>query len=95
MSSAIGDVTKRKQVEEQVRKSNAQLRFIMDSMNQRIGTAKPSGEVDYFGPADDGVHGTVVRAASNVGLASVHPSRWTFDICTKQNLWHPRRQAFV
>lgn len=77
VSSAIGDETKRKQVEEQLRKSNAQLRFIMDSMPQKIGTAKPSGEVDYFGPADDGVHGTVVRAASNVGLASVRPSRWT------------------
>ncbi len=50
VSSAIRDVTVRKQVEDQLRKSDAQLRFIMDSMPQKIGTTKPNGEVDYFNP---------------------------------------------
>ena len=50
ISSAIRDVTVRKQVEEQLRKSDAQLRFIMDSMPQKIGTTKPNGDVDYFNP---------------------------------------------
>ncbi|MCX7399321.1 MAG: PAS domain S-box protein [Planctomycetales bacterium] len=50
VSSAIRDVTVRKQVEEQLRQSDAQLRFIMDSMPQKIGTTNPNGEVDYFNP---------------------------------------------
>lgn len=50
VSSAIRDVTVRKHVEDQLRKSDAQLRFIMDSMPQKIGTTKPNGEVDYFNP---------------------------------------------
>ncbi len=50
VSSAIRDVTVRKQVEDQLRKSDAQLRFIMDSMPQKIGTTKPNGDVDYFNP---------------------------------------------
>ena len=50
VSSAIRDVTVRKQVEDQLRKSDEQLRFIMDSMPQKIGTTKPNGDVDYFNP---------------------------------------------
>ena len=50
ISSAIRDVTVRKQVEDKLRQSDAQLRFIMDSMPQKIGTTKPNGEVDYFNP---------------------------------------------
>lgn len=50
VSSAIRDVTVRKQVEDQLHKSDSQLRFIMDSMPQKIGTTRPNGEVDYFNP---------------------------------------------
>lgn len=50
VSSAIRDVTVRKQVEDQLRQSDAQLRFILDSMPQKIRTTNPSGEVDYFNP---------------------------------------------
>ncbi len=50
ISSAIRDVTHRKQVEDRLRRSDAQLRFIMDSMPQKIGTATPEGEVDYYNP---------------------------------------------
>jgi PAS domain S-box-containing protein len=44
------DVTERKQAEEKRRESEQRLRFVMDSMPQKIFTAKPNGEVDYFNP---------------------------------------------
>lgn len=50
ISVAIRDVTMRKRVEDQLRKSDAQLRFIMDSMPQKICTTRANGEADYFNP---------------------------------------------
>lgn len=50
ISIAIRDVSVRKEVEDRLRKSDAQLRFIMDSMPQKIATARPNGDVDYFNP---------------------------------------------
>jgi PAS domain S-box-containing protein len=44
------DVTERKQAEEKRRESEQRLRFVMDSMPQKIFTAKPNGEMDYFNP---------------------------------------------
>jgi PAS domain S-box-containing protein len=44
------DVTDRKRDGELLRRSEQRLRFIMDSMPQKIFTATPSGAVDYFNP---------------------------------------------
>lgn len=46
----LRDITDRKQAEEKLRESEQRLRFIMDSMPQKIFTAKPNGDVDYFNP---------------------------------------------
>jgi PAS domain S-box-containing protein len=50
MSMAVRDVTIRRQVEDRLKHSNAQLRFIMESMPQKISTAQPNGSIDYFNP---------------------------------------------
>ncbi|MEO5618780.1 MAG: PAS domain-containing sensor histidine kinase [Candidatus Eisenbacteria bacterium] len=42
------DITDFKRAEDQVRESERRLRFVMDAMPQKIFTAKPNGDVDYF-----------------------------------------------
>lgn len=42
------DVTDRRLAEEQIRESEERLRFMAESMPQKIFTAKPSGDIDYF-----------------------------------------------
>jgi two-component system CheB/CheR fusion protein len=44
------DITERKQAEEELRKAEDRLRFVMDQAPQKIFTARPNGEVDYIGP---------------------------------------------
>ena len=44
------DITERKQAEDKTRQAEERLRFVMDSMPQKIFTAKPNGDVDYFNP---------------------------------------------
>ena len=42
------DITKRKQAEEALREVGERCRFMAESMPQKIFTARPNGEVDYF-----------------------------------------------
>ena len=42
------DVTDRRLAEERIRESEERLRFMAESMPQKIFTAKPTGDVDYF-----------------------------------------------
>jgi len=44
------DITERKRTEDELRQSEQRQRFILDSMPQKIFTAKPNGDVDYFNP---------------------------------------------
>lgn len=48
--SVSRDVTERNRAEEELRASEQRLRFVMDSMPQKIFTATPAGDVDYFNP---------------------------------------------
>ena len=69
------DITERKRAEEELRQAEKRLRFVMDSMPQKIFTAKPNGDVDYFNPHLDRVYRPDVRADQGLGLDAVHPSR--------------------
>ena len=44
----LRDVTERKLVEERIRRSEHLQKYMLDSMPQKIGTAKANGDVDYF-----------------------------------------------
>jgi len=44
------DITDRKLVEEVLQQAEERLRFVLDSAPQKIFTAKPNGDVDYFNP---------------------------------------------
>ncbi len=44
------DVTDRRKAEQRLSRSEQRLRFVLDSMPQKIFTAMPSGDVDYFNP---------------------------------------------
>ena len=46
----VADITERKRSEELIRESEQRLRFILDSMPQKVFTATSKGEVDYFNP---------------------------------------------
>ncbi|HEY0488412.1 MAG TPA: PAS domain S-box protein [Telluria sp.] len=45
------DVTEKRRIEEALRNNERRLRFMFDSMQQKIFTATPDGSVDYFNPA--------------------------------------------
>ncbi len=45
------DISAQVRAREQIIESGRRLRFVMDSMPQKIFTATPSGDVDYFNPA--------------------------------------------
>ncbi len=44
------DITEQKHAEEAVKASEERLRFMADSMPQKVFTATPNGEVDYYNP---------------------------------------------
>ncbi|MBA3723393.1 MAG: PAS domain S-box protein [Candidatus Levybacteria bacterium] len=47
---SIEDVTNRREIEGSLRESEERLRFMAESMPQKIFTATPKGDVDYFNP---------------------------------------------
>ena len=47
---AVAENIERRQAEEALRQSKHRLQFVMDSMPQKIVTAKPNGDIDYFNP---------------------------------------------
>lgn len=49
------DVTERRAAENRIEESEERLRFVMDSMPQKIFTALPGGDFDYFNPHWDDV----------------------------------------
>ena len=46
----FNDITARRRVEEALRVGEQRLRFVMDSMPQKVVTTRPDGVIDYFNP---------------------------------------------
>jgi len=88
----VRDATIRKQVEDQLQRSDEQLRFIMDSMPPRIVTTKPNGDVDYCNSQFLSFTGLTFEQIRNWGWQKiVHPDdveehvrRWRHAIETRQ-----------
>ena len=82
------DVTDRKRADEALRQIERNLRFIMDSMPQKIFTAQPDGNIDYFNPQWTEFTGMSFEQMQDSGWTRfVHPD----DLEEKTQHW---RHAF-
>ena len=59
---AIEDITERKRAEDELRQSEQRQRFVLDTIPQKVVTAKPNGDVDYFNPQWTEFTGPAIRA---------------------------------
>ncbi len=78
------DITDRKRAEELLRQSEARLRFIMDSMPQKIFTADAAGNLDYLNPQWETFSGLTSEQLKSAGwLQLVHDA----DLETTRKEW--------
>jgi len=81
---AFNDITERKQMEETLRAEDDRVRFVMDSMPQKIITARADGFVDYFNPQWAEFTGLSLEQINNEGWKHfVHPD----DLPETMRLW--------
>jgi PAS domain S-box-containing protein len=86
----FNDITKRKQVEEALRAGEQRLRFVMDSMPQKVVTARADGVVDYFNPQWTEFTGLPLEELSDGGWTQfIHPD----DLAETQRLWQHSTKA--
>ena len=84
----FNDITQRRASEETLRQIERSLRFIMDSMPQKIFTARPNGDIDYFNPQWTEFTGMSFEQMQDSGWTRfVHPD----DLAEKTQHW---RHAF-
>ena len=84
----FNDISQRRQSEEVLRQMERSLRFIMDSMPQKIFTATPDGDIDYFNPQWTEFTGMSFEQMTDSGWTKfVHPD----DLDEKAQHW---RHAF-
>ncbi len=78
------NITERKQVEEAFRVGEQRLRFVMDSMPQKIVTATPDGGMDYFNPQWSEFTGLSFEQIKGWGWKQfVHPD----DLPETERIW--------
>ena len=78
------DITPRRQAEQALRQGEERLRFVMDSMPQKIFTAKANGDVDYFNPQWQKFTGLSFEQIKDWGWTqSVHPD----DVAENVRAW--------
>ncbi|MGH8591804.1 MAG: PAS domain S-box protein, partial [Gammaproteobacteria bacterium] len=78
------DITERKRAEEELRQAEERLRFVMDSMPQKIFTAKPNGDVGYFNPQWTEFTGLPFEEIGDWGWTQfVHPD----DVAENVRVW--------
>lgn len=70
----IVDITERKKIEESLEQSQAQLKFMAESMPQKVFTVTPAGVVDYYNPQWLQFTGLTDKDLTNDGWKQiVHP----------------------
>ncbi|MET0813552.1 MAG: PAS domain-containing protein, partial [Pseudoxanthomonas sp.] len=68
------DVTEQRRAEEALRNNEQRLRFILDSMRQKVYTASPAGDVEYLNPAWTAFTGLRAEDIRDWGwLKFIHP----------------------
>ncbi len=78
------DISARVFAEQSMRANEQRLRFVMDSMPQKIFTAKPDGDLDYFNPQWAEFTGLSYKQMKDSGWTKlVHPD----DVDEKMRLW--------
>lgn len=74
VGSQVAQFMRRKEVEQALRQSEERLRFMADSMPQKIFTTKPDGEADYFNPEFMAFTGLNFEQISKWGwIQFIHP----------------------
>ncbi len=82
------DISARILAEQSLRENEQRLRFVMDSMPQKIFTARPNGDIDYFNPQWAEFTGLSYKQMKDSGWTKlVHPD----DLDEKARQW---RHAF-
>ncbi|MGH8523632.1 MAG: PAS domain-containing protein, partial [Gammaproteobacteria bacterium] len=78
------DVTDRRRAEGALRQSERRFRFVMDSMPQKIFTATPNGDVDYFNPQWTEFTGLPFETIRDWGWTQfIHPD----DVAENVRVW--------
>ena len=86
---AVLEITQQKRSEAALRESERNLRFVMDSIPQKIFTAQPDGHIDYFNPQWTEFTGMSFEQMQDSGWTRfVHPD----DLDEKEQHW---RHAFA
>ncbi|HJT56857.1 MAG TPA: ATP-binding protein, partial [Ktedonobacteraceae bacterium] len=96
---ACTDITRRKQMEEALRHSAEYLRLLAESMPQKIFTAKPNGDVDYFNPQWSEFTGLSFEQIRDWGWTQfIHPDdleenirRWKHALSTGEPFYYEHR----
>jgi two-component system CheB/CheR fusion protein len=86
----IRDISVRKHLQDLEREGERRLRFVMDSMPQKVITAKPNGDVDYFNPQWTAFTGRSFEQIKGWGWTSfIHPD----DLGETVRLWQQSIQT--
>ncbi|MGH2509055.1 MAG: PAS domain S-box protein, partial [Ktedonobacteraceae bacterium] len=96
---ACTDITQRKQMEDALRESAEHLSLMAESMPQKIFTAQPNGDVDYFNPQWMEFTGLSLEEIKGWGwLQFIHPydveeniNRWRHSIETGEPFFYEHR----
>jgi PAS domain S-box-containing protein len=78
------DITEKKRAEDELRRTEDRLRFVMDSAPQKIFTARPGGEVEYLSPQWTEFSGISFQQLGQWGWTNlVHPD----DVAENVKAW--------
>src|SRR5579863_5174729 len=93
------EIAERKIAEERLRESEARFRFMAESMPQKIFTARPNGDIDYFNPQWTEFTGLTFEEIRDWGWTQfIHPDdveenvrRWQHSIDTGEPFYFEHR----